>query len=74
MAMLAYETALDDWKISLRSSDRADVSRIAGKLGGGGHAKASGCSLKGTREEIAGRLIGLIREELEIGGQTNAHE
>jgi phosphoesterase RecJ-like protein len=32
-------------KVSLRSSRRADVSRIAQAFGGGGHARAAGCTI-----------------------------
>lgn len=36
----------DEYKVSLRSNTDADVSAIAAHFGGGGHAKASGFSLK----------------------------
>ena len=36
----------DEYKVSLRSNTDADVSAIAANFGGGGHAKASGFSLK----------------------------
>ena len=35
------------YKFSLRSTEEADASAIAAKLGGGGHARAAGCSVKG---------------------------
>lgn len=38
-------------KVSLRARDRVDVSAVAKQLGGGGHAKASGCTIKGTIAE-----------------------
>jgi bifunctional oligoribonuclease and PAP phosphatase NrnA len=38
----------DGWRVSMRSlSDDVDVSALAGKFGGGGHARAAGCSLTG---------------------------
>jgi bifunctional oligoribonuclease and PAP phosphatase NrnA len=33
-------------RVSLRSRDRINVSRIAGSLGGGGHYNAAGCSIE----------------------------
>jgi phosphoesterase RecJ-like protein len=43
-------------KVSLRSSNGINVSQLAAKYGGGGHAKAAGCTLKmplaSAREEI----------------------
>jgi bifunctional oligoribonuclease and PAP phosphatase NrnA len=38
----------DGWRVSLRSiTDDVDVSRLAGLFGGGGHARAAGCSVPG---------------------------
>jgi bifunctional oligoribonuclease and PAP phosphatase NrnA len=38
----------DGWRVSLRSlTDDVDVSDLAGLFGGGGHARAAGCSLTG---------------------------
>lgn len=44
-------------RVNLRSNGEADVSLVAAKLGGGGHKKAAGCSIKnasidGIKEEI----------------------
>lgn len=40
-------------KISLRSkSERDDVNAIARKFGGGGHATASGCTVKGAIDQV----------------------
>ncbi len=44
------------FKASLRSSERVDVSEIAQGFGGGGHARAAGCSFECSYEE-AERLI-----------------
>lgn len=39
------------WRVSLRSnSDRLDVSALAGRFGGGGHARAAGVTLQGGPE------------------------
>ncbi|KJJ84055.1 phosphoesterase RecJ domain-containing protein [Candidatus Omnitrophus magneticus] len=38
--------------VSFRSSGSIDVNRLAGLFGGGGHARASGCVIKGTVEEV----------------------
>ncbi|OUC05456.1 hypothetical protein RY27_27215, partial [Litorilinea aerophila] len=39
-----------------------DVSRIALQLGGGGHPPASGCTVSGTLEEVAARVVPLLQE------------
>lgn len=56
LAVFLYEVAPGEYKASLRSSDRIDVSRLAGKFGGGGHKKASGFNMKESPEEII-RLV-----------------
>lgn len=45
------------WSVSLRSTS-LDVSRVAQRLGGGGHIPAAGLSAGGTREEVVGRILG----------------
>jgi bifunctional oligoribonuclease and PAP phosphatase NrnA len=52
------------FKISLRSKEYADVSKIAAQLDGGGHKRASGCKFSGTYEALIKTLIPLIEEQL----------
>jgi len=40
------------YRVSLRSRQRVDVSRVAAAFGGGGHTRASGCRLEGTASTI----------------------
>lgn len=42
VAIFMYETDASVYKVSLRSKEKVDVSRIAAYFGGGGHAKAAG--------------------------------
>ena len=65
VALFLYQ--LDDgiYKISLRSKERIDVSRIAAKYNGGGHVRASGCKIDGEPEEIIASISALIREQLD---------
>lgn len=57
------ETAEGEIKVSLRSSDIFDVSKVAMLFGGGGHVKASGCILPGPVEEAEARILKAIFEE-----------
>jgi phosphoesterase RecJ-like protein len=50
------------WRASLRSRGRADVGRIATRLGGGGHVMAAGFSASGPPQDIVARVIDLLRE------------
>lgn len=51
-------------KASLRSRDKVDVSKIAQKLGGGGHARAAGCTIEGSLSEVKQTLLEATREAL----------
>ena len=62
VAVFMYELENGVYKVSLRASNYADVSKIAQMFGGGGHVKASGCSMSGTPEEIMTKLT----EQLEL--------
>lgn len=48
------------FKVSMRSGGKADVSLIAGKLGGGGHIRASGCLMKGELPEVRKKILSVI--------------
>ncbi|GAA0085380.1 bifunctional oligoribonuclease/PAP phosphatase NrnA [Clostridium sp. CTA-7] len=52
-------------KASLRSKNNFDVRNIAEKLGGGGHVKAAGITLKGIKlEEAKDKILEEIEKEL----------
>ena len=52
-------------KVSMRSRS-ADVSQIAMQFGGGGHARAAGCSIDGSIEEAREKLLAVILPEVGI--------
>ena len=52
----------DEFRLSLRSRYRLDVSVIAERFGGGGHRNASGCSMEGTLAEVSDRIVGQLQE------------
>lgn len=67
VAMLFRQEGHDtdpEWKVSLRSKGRVNVAKIAEGFGGGGHARASGCSLKGSIKEVKDRVISEVQEAL----------
>ena len=72
VGVLFYETNPNTFKVSLRSkSGRVDVSRIAVKYGGGGHAKASGATIgRTTPEQILQNLLADLKEQLEPGAES----
>ena len=65
VAVSIMEMKFRQYKISLRSKTYADVNKIAGVYGGGGHIRASGCMLFGDLEEILDRLTYTVSQYLE---------
>ena len=61
-AIFLYETAPLEYKVSLRSKDLIDVSKIATYFGGGGHKRAAGFCAKGTVYDV----INNISEQIEL--------
>ncbi len=57
------------YKLSLRSVERVDVSKIATVFGGGGHKKAAGAYIKGDIEQIKKRVIQEVEKQF-IGTKT----
>lgn len=49
-------------QVSLRAKGHADVNRIAQRFGGGGHAKAAGCTIAGTLDEARDRILAVVKE------------
>lgn len=52
VAAFFRQTAASQYKISLRSKGRVDLSAFAQTLGGGGHKNAAGCTLEGSIEQV----------------------
>ena len=65
VAIFMYETGASVYKVSLRSKERVDVSRIAAYFGGGGHARAAGFSMTGTPQDVLTNLAGQLEEEFQ---------
>lgn len=65
VACALMEVRKGQYKVSLRSKNYANVNQIAGKYGGGGHVRASGCMLFGEVEEILDKLSYTVSQYLE---------
>jgi len=57
VGMLFKEKTPGVIKVSLRSAGKVDVAQIAQSLGGGGHVRASGCTVHGTLEEAVASMV-----------------
>lgn len=63
-AVFMYELEPNVFKVSLRSGDAVDVSRIAQYFGGGGHKKAAGFSMNGTPHDVMNNVVKQIELRL----------
>jgi phosphoesterase RecJ-like protein len=51
-------------KISLRAKADIDVNQVAKKFNGGGHTRAAGCRLDGTKREVIDKVLAEIKKQL----------
>ncbi len=64
VGLLFKEVDKTTTKVSFRSAGRVDVSLIAKELGGGGHMRASGCTVEGTMDRVIPQVLSLIERVL----------
>ena len=62
-AIFLYETGDLEFKVSLRSKDRVDVSKIAVTFGGGGHKRAAGFDIEGDKDAVIEKVLAEIEKE-----------
>lgn len=62
VAILFRQTGSAQYKISMRSKGRVDLSGLAQSFGGGGHKNAAGGVLDGTFEEVKKRVLGDVEK------------
>lgn len=60
--VVIQEEEADFFSVGLRANYETDVGAIAKKFGGGGHRKAAGCTLRGTREEVLRQIVDSFSE------------
>ncbi|MBQ9492906.1 MAG: DHH family phosphoesterase [Oscillibacter sp.] len=61
-AVTARELKPDEWKISLRTGERVNATKVCQLYGGGGHAAAAGCTIKAPLEETRRRMLSGIAQ------------
>lgn len=64
VAVFMYEVESNVYKVSLRSKEKVDVSRIAALFGGGGHMRAAGFTMPGTVHDVINNLSEQIALQL----------
>ena len=64
VAMFLYQLSEDSYKVSLRSKNYVDVSKIAVENGGGGHVRAAGAEIHGKLNDIINKLLNRIKQDI----------
>lgn len=64
VAMFLYQLSEDSYKVSLRSKNYVDVSKIAVENGGGGHVRAAGAEIHGELNDIINKLLNRIKQDI----------
>lgn len=65
VAIFMYEIETNVYKVSLRSKEKVDVSKVARYFGGGGHKKAAGLTMAGTYYDVLNNLSAQIEAQME---------
>lgn len=66
VAVQFRETPEGKWKVSFRSKEKVDVSDLAARFGGGGHARAAGCTMEGMSfEEVRRKILEAVEQMLQ---------
>lgn len=63
-AVLIYQSGSHEYKLSFRSNEIVDVSKICVSLGGGGHVRAAGATVNCTLDEAVALAVAKIEEQL----------
>ena len=50
------------FKLSVRTTDKADASAFCRQFGGGGHIRAAGCEIAGSYDEVRQRIVAAVGE------------
>lgn len=64
VAILLTQKDTIEYKVSMRSNQIVDVSKIAAFFGGGGHVRAAGCTIKGSAFDVINNLTEHIEKQL----------
>ncbi len=63
-AIFLHETENHVFKVSMRSNNDVDVSKVATYFGGGGHVRAAGCTMNGSVHDVINNLSIHIAEQI----------
>ena len=64
VAIFLHETENHVYKVSMRSNNFVNVSKVASFFGGGGHVRAAGCTMSGSVHDVINNLSALIEKQI----------
>ncbi len=64
VAIFLYEVETQNFKVSLRSNGKIDVSKVAVYFGGGGHTRAAGCDMSGSMYDVVNNITAEIERQM----------
>ena len=59
-AVTFRELRAGEWKLSVRTGDRVNATEVCRRMGGGGHARAAGCSVEAQLPEVRRQCLAAI--------------
>ena len=62
-AVTMRELRPDVWKLSVRTGERVNATRVCARLGGGGHAAAAGCTVEAPWAEVKTAILDAVAAE-----------
>mgnify|MGYP001267577347 CR=1 FL=1 len=63
-AVTMRELRPDVWKLSVRTGERVNATKVCALLGGGGHAAAAGCTVEAPLAEAKRRILGAVAQNV----------
>ncbi len=64
VAIFLHEMENHVYKVSMRSNNIVNVSKIAAYFGGGGHVRAAGCTMSGSVHDVINNLSAHIEQQM----------
>lgn len=64
VAIFLHEMENHVYKVSMRSNNIVNVSKVAAYFGGGGHVRAAGCTMSGSVHDVINNLSAHIEQQM----------
>jgi len=65
LGVTVKQKAENVFKVSMRSTEPINAAEVCGVFGGGGHARAAGCTIEGNLQFVRAKLLPIIEKAVE---------